>query len=372
MRRKNKLPCGWGLPLSLLTITTAGEALVAHDILLYFLIIQTLSLCAFDALRRGASRLVSPGKVLGQTIIAMLMCLAAGAAVILLTGLSFASFTDGHALPIAATALCMLRCVTALFDSQSDGVSAHLTELLTFAGVTAPVLMLDTETMQYRTLAMSLCGVLLLALIICIGFGKRDRARLSFGFLKEIPIALLRTLSYPALYFTACHFMEKMAILPDDPPRIAGFAAGMLLFEAMRATFRRTSEDSSGVNTAVTLIALFFAVWSLPLLFTLSFLLDSAFAAALLLSASCGLIFFCAPALRTAPAAVLLAAGAAGLWFMPLADFKTMTALPQIHMIVCAAALIAALLMIPDWMFLIRRAKANRIRRRAARMRGRT
>lgn len=372
MRRKHNLPGGWGLPLALLTIATAGEAVVAHDILTYFLIIQALSLCVSDALRRGASRLISPGKVLGGTLIAMLMSLASGAAVVFFTGLSFTSLTDGHMLPIAATALCMLRCVTALFDSQSDGVSTQLTELLTFAGVTAPVFMMSTQAAQYKALAMSVSCVLLLALIICVGFGRRDRVRLSIGFLKDIPVALLRTLSYPALYFAACHFMEKAAILPEDLPRICGFAAGLLLFEAMRSTFHRAKEDSSGVNTAVTLAALFIAVWSLPLLFTLSFLMDSAFAAPLILSAACGLIWFCAPFYRTIPAALLLAAGAAGLWFMPLADYKTMTALPHVHMIACAGTLLAALLMIPDWAFLARRSKANRIRRRAAKMRRRT
>ena len=371
MKRRFPFPTGWGLPLSLLTITLAGDWTAVHDVLMYALILQFLSLCSFDALRRGAAKLISPGKVLGATLASMLLCLLCYFGIVVFTGLSFFALTPGHALPIAATLLCMLRCVTELFDSQSDGVSAQLTELLTFVGVTAPVLMMSTESAQYQALAVSVGSVLLLSLIICIGFGKKHRPQFSFGFLKEVPAALLRNACYPALYFTACHFMEKTAILPDQTVRIAGFSAGMLLFTLMRSTFRRTREDSARINTAVALTALFFSLWSLPLIISLPLLTDAAFTAPLLLSAACGLIWYCAPALRTVPAALLLAGCAAALWFQPLFYRETVSPLPHVHMAACAAALIAALLMIPDWALLARRRRAERFRRRAIKARKR-
>jgi hypothetical protein len=163
--------------------------------------------------------------------------------------------------------------------------------------------------------------------------------------------------------------MKKAAILPNDTARIAGFSAGLLLLTLMRTTFRRTREDSAGINTAVTLTALFLSVWSLPLIFTLSFLTDAAFAAPVILSAACGLIWYCAPALRTIPAALLLALSAAALWFQPLFYLETVSPLPHVHVITCAAVLISALMMIPDWLFLGRSKRAERFRRRAMKAR---
>lgn len=356
MRRTGPRLFGFGMPLACIVIMLCRK----YDpsfLMLEYLALLALSLNAPDAFSRCAAKQMSTKKVMGSLLGAIVLALlfTVGVSILLsVMGLNNPSIIFEAAVPAL---LVVLRCFEELFASQNDTASATITTVLTALAMIAAVQISGhSSAAQFGAVA----GVTVISGSIALGFSRREWPRINFAILKETPAAMGRLLLYPA-------FCVGIQLLHDGSygsPRaeFVAAAAGLILLELSKSTFRRSREESTGIKVGIALS---------------------------MLAATAGILLLgCFTWTRSFPKcqAILMAAGAASLLLYASIDWETIAAVvillaaaaltilgirpdyysaPHEIFIGPAAGIILCALMFRQWAQLFRQARANRIRRRA-------
>ena len=321
-----------------------------------------------EALRRGLAKSASRTTVIGMTITAVLLSAILTAAAVtailrnyvpgglllLPLGENTAMETDHVSMLLPCVGLLTggllagARCLEEYFHADGDGLSAVMLDVLAAVAVCA-VAMLDG--VDGAMLVPVLAGILLLGVFVALITGRKhvrtgEKLRLEPGaLLKEVPGALLRTALYPAIAAGIMTFSGETSPIM--------FAAGILIVELGRSTFRRDDREATGYVLLITHLTAIAAVCAA----VCGYLGIGLPSFALLYAASAVLMLLYAPlkVRMLLSGALLLAASAVSVILTG--------AIANIAAAACA--LVSALLMIPEWRELGRIRKVNKIRRRA-------
>jgi len=321
-----------------------------------------------EALRRGQAKSASRTKVIGMTITAVLLTsiLTAAAATAILKNyipgglfmLPAGNAYDHAAMLLPSVGLLTggliagIRCMEEYFHADGDGLSAGMMDVLAAVAV-CTVAMLDG--VDGVLLVPVLAGILLLGVIVALITGRKhvrtgEKLRLELGaLLKEVPAALLRTALYPAI-------AAAMLVFSGETRPVMA-AAGLLIVELGRSTFRRDEREATGHVLIITHLVLTAAVCAA----VCRYLGIEVLSGALLYAAAAVLMLLYAPLkVRMLLSGILLLAAAAASLIL-----EGMIA----GVVVAACALVSALLTIPEWRELARIHKVNKIRKKAMKSR---
>lgn len=359
MQKARFLPYGFALPLAAMAAALGGAESAAVKLMAAMLAMDVAALGAPDAFRRAAAGMVSRRKVAGCALLALLMAaVAAGAGQLCapwIAGRSVVEIAEARWWLGAAAALVALRCAEEIFVTQGDMVSARLSDLLGGVVTAAALLIFYDDASRARACCLSACGMLTLSLGIAAFFGHGEKPQLSPAIFREAPAAWLRALLYPAL---ACGMVAAGGRFS-----VAGLLGGAAAALVCRTTFRRSAAESAGFNVTVASLALLLGgllasaeLFGFPTIGT-----DSG--AFVWLGLLCGLSLYGGLNAHTCAAMLLMLAAAAG----SAADgwAPETYAVPLRGAMLAAGGLAAFCCMIPDLALLIRRGRANRIRRGA-------
>ena len=350
---------GFGVPLAGLIAVIFGQAPAAFSMVIAYLLISTLTLGAPDAFRCAAGKLMSTKKVMGSLIFAIALV------VIVFFG-GMLALAEIPSLPIdvesaffymlAGCAFTAVRCLEELFASQGDPTSARMTCLITVITLSA-ALLIPGETAIYCGLAG--LGWLLVGSCLAMDFTKKEMPQLNGAIFREIPFALLRTLLYPAIFFGTVWLLKLDSA---DPALICGFFAGLILIELAKSPVRRAKDESAGlkIGVSVGVLVIGLAIFALSCFWYGAQLPLGV--AAVLLAGACALVMYAPLDWESLLAAMALLASA-GL--ISIGITPDVCSFPQEILIGPAIGILLCLLMAKQWALLLRKARANRIRRRA-------
>lgn len=359
MQKARFLPYGFALPLAAMAAALGGAESAAVKLMAALLAMEVAALSAPDAFRRAAAGMVSRRKVAGCALLALLMtAVAAGVGQLCapwIAGRSVVELAEARWWLGAAAALAALRCAVEIFAAQGDMISAWLSDLLGGVVTAAALMIFYDDASRARACCLSASGMLTLSLGIAAFFGRGEKPQFSLGIFREVPTAWMRTLLYPAL---ACGMVAAGGSFS-----VAGLLGGAAAALACRTTFRRSTTESAGFNVTVALLALLLGgllasaeLFGIPTIGT-------DFGAFVWLGLLSGLSLYGGLNARTCAAMLLMlaaAAGSAANGWSP--EFY---AVPLRGAMLSAGGLAAFCCMLPDLALLIRRGRANRIRKKA-------
>lgn len=353
---------GFGVPLACVAGIIFGDFESTSLMILGYMIFQLGALAAPDAFCRAAAGLVSTKKVKGSLLLAVALSLIP-AAVMFFT-VCRADLRQLIVLaPIALTVI--LRCLEEYFSSQGDTTSAAITTALTAILLGSALSLVGNHSFGDPESSAELGATGLSALIsggVALAFSRREQPGFSCAVLKQIPAALGRLLTYPALCLGLLRLNAIGQRLPVGRAAVLGGLAGLILLELTRTTFRRDKSESAGLKVGIAVATLLFgggfALWSL-FDWSLSVLMAeslglAAGAAALLLYAPWNWESIAAEIVLLAASAALVIGITPQSWSFPYEIF-----------IAPAAGLALCLIMLRQWAELARLARVRRIRRRA-------
>lgn len=360
MGRKWNIPRGWGLPLGALIAAALGHAEAPAQLLVAHCGMSVATLGLPDALRQGCAELISKRRVLGSALIAIALSALLSAAALLSLGYRlFEPLSETYMwIAIAGVAVCA-RCAGELFAADRKMWLAQAIEI----ALCAATLFWTAWGVRDRAIASDApvyaAGGLAAVAAASIPGVIGGRPQADFRFMKHIPAALVRVMLFPAMAVTLILLRAAFGLMTTAPLEIVAIAAGMLVMELGRSTFRRSREESAGFLVSMTALGAVFGIVGaltslIPAAAVHSALTETPWM--LVLSAGCGLALYANGGLRTVLAILLLmlAPFLPALWsFMPAVK--------------AALTIAAALLMIPEWKDLLRGMRANRIRRKARR-----
>lgn len=403
MRKRVFEPVGVGVALGALIAALLGQRHNAVRLIFALILLAPFTLGAPEALRRAAGRLTSRSEVDFNIATAIPVTVLFGHFVLpyfaplLVQNLGqiqrFFPVYDFTVDEIrdwldAAVMLTLARCACVYFSSKGDRLSFFLTELLSGGAIlTAMLLSLNTPDAAKYCMYASVIPVVASFFV----FPRRSRdsdektppLRRAFQWLRDVPIALLRLLLFPLLAAAGtwlCGLVPASASIPPffpeglSLPVLIGFA----LCELPRSPFRRDGEGFPGWTAlAALIVALAAAGYSLFAAPTTHAVVDVPLYQKLvaakaelmvLLAMAAGLILYAKPNVRSILTIALLLLGA----FSPIASPILAGALNHSTLLwgalaALAAALLSALLYIPEAQRQLRLARIRKTRRAASR-----
>jgi len=359
MTRKRNLPHGWGLPLAALTAAALGHAEAPAKLLVAYCGMSVATLALPDALRQGCAELISKRKVLGSALTALLITLLCTAAALIGLGYLTKPLDESAWWILTASAAIAANCLIEILAAQGSTVRKLLADAANAALLALPMSGIAFGENAAEGCFMSACCGLAFSMILVGSLNWRCWPQASFRFLKHIPTALVRVMLLPAMVIALILFRAGFGRMSTVPLEIAAIAAGVLAVTLTKSTFRRSREESAGLLAGMTLFAAAAGTAGLLAAYIPEAAAHSALAElpwTLVLSAGCALALYAGGGLRTvaAIALLMLAPFVPTLWsFVPAVK--------------AALAVIAALLMIPEWRSIFRGVRAGRIRRKARR-----
>ena len=180
----------------------------------------------------------------------------------------------------------------AVGDGHSASLCRGITALLTLAGLllcapaTPGYKLPDGMEPAWPLVTTGLSA--LVGFVISVALGGRLRPKLNTEVLRQAPLALLQTLLYPALALTTLIWLK----LPD-----AAFSlfAGLAIYELCRTPFRRSPQESKGMNRALLTLCIVATICISIQYFVLTNALSemiSATCCAVILASICALAMF--------------------------------------------------------------------------------
>ena len=403
MRKRVFEPVGVGVALGALIAAFLGQRLNAVRLIFALILLAPFTLGAPEALRHAAGRLPSRGEVYANfaatiivTGISGILILSYFAPVLVQNITQIQRFfpvydftlTEIKSWLAAAMLLTVTRCASAYFSAVRNRLSFFMTELLSGSAIlTAMLLSLNTPD------AAKYCMYASVIPMIASFFAffrrspdsdeKKVPLRRGFQWLRDVPIALLRLLLFPLLAAAGtwlCGLVPASASIPPffpeglSLPVLIGFA----LCELPRSPFRRDGEGFAGWTAlAALIVALAATGYSLFAAPTTHAVVDVPLYQKLvaakaelmvLLAMAAGLILYGKPNVRSILTIALLFLGA----FSPIASPILAGALNHSTLLwgalaALAAALLSALLYIPEAQRQLRLARIRKTRRAASR-----
>lgn len=291
----------------------------------------------------------------------------------------------------AAAALAVVRILTVGFDAAGDRLSVVLTECLSFAVVAGSLLMTRNTSGGAKACVIACGGLAAVAALIGFVFHRMDARPVHavparpFVLLRRVPVALVRTLLYPLL-ISAVYMTRELppgsklltALAPNGMsiPLLAGFA----LVELVRADCRRDAMESVPFRALIALGCFLVAAGLAGYAFLLpesssvmdvrlvNRLMSARFVQLVLASGAAALVLYANAAPRGFAMILLLLLAAFAPMLAPLAAGETTSAtLRWGHAAALILAVSALCCAVPDWAQLMRRWKAEGVRRRARR-----
>lgn len=362
MRKTGLRWFGFGVPLACVAGMIFGDFESTSLMILGYMIFQLGALAAPDAFSRAAASQVSSKKVMGSLLLAVALSLVP--AVVMFFTVCHAELRQLIVLgPIALTVI--LRCLEEYFFTQCDATSAAITTALTAILLGSALSLVGSHSFGDPESAAELGATGLSALIsggVALAFSRREQPGFSCALLKQIPAAMMRLLTYPALCLGLLRLNAVGQKLPVGRVAVLAGLAGLILLELTKTTFRRDKAESAGLKVgiavAMLLVGVGVALWSL-----FDWSSSILMAEALVLVAGAAVLLLYAPWDWESVAAkvVLLAAAAA----IVIGITPQGNSFPLEIFIAPAAGLALCLMMLRQWAELARLARVKRIRKRA-------